>query len=351
VKNILFLIGNGFDINLGLETKFSDVKKEYLEHDSNDPIINEFKEVLINDYENWSDFESAMGIYTKMFDLSNKDKYVDQIKSFCKILIEKFEKEEACIDYNTNSKQIYDVFVDSLINFDKNFSEKSKKALSSILSASSSNYDFRYTFVTFNYTNVLDRCIEIVQERHVGHPFRQFEDQSRIKHNVLDIIGEVLHIHGTLRENLILGVDNPSQIINEELSKDEDFQLEIVKTKINEELEEYYDINAKEMIDASSIICIFGLSIGKTDVTWWKYIFDWLISNETRHLLIFFYNENDDRTATPKIHHKNKIKDLFFGIIGNLSEQEKRVIGDRIHIAKNNGKMFRMDILFSNGEL
>ena len=39
----LFLIGNGFDLNCGMNTRFSDVYKEYVNSDSKSPIIESFK--------------------------------------------------------------------------------------------------------------------------------------------------------------------------------------------------------------------------------------------------------------------------------------------------------------------
>ena len=50
---------------------------------------------------------------------------------------------------------------------------------------------------------------------------------------------------------------------------------------------------AEEMINNSSIICIFGMSMGLTDKRWWERIITWLLSNEQR-ILIIYLRENKE---------------------------------------------------------
>ncbi len=72
----------------------------------------------------------------------------------------------------------------------------------------------------------------------------------------------VLHIHGSLADKKIVpGVNDERQITNKE--------------------------KARTIIDNSSIICIFGMSIGATDQAWWQYIAKWLQNDKARRLVIF----------------------------------------------------------------
>ena len=62
---VTFLVGNGFDLNAGLRTRFSDFFKVYCEETANDtPVIKKFKEEIGTNVELWSDFEKQMGAYT-----------------------------------------------------------------------------------------------------------------------------------------------------------------------------------------------------------------------------------------------------------------------------------------------
>ena len=62
--NVTFLIGNGFDLGIGLKTAYSDFYNVYCKSDSNDSLaVKKFKSEIQGNYENWSDFEAAFGEY------------------------------------------------------------------------------------------------------------------------------------------------------------------------------------------------------------------------------------------------------------------------------------------------
>lgn len=58
--NIVFLIGNGFDLNLGLNTRYSDFYEYYKNQRAKDerPYIRSFLNDLASN-EDWSDFDLA----------------------------------------------------------------------------------------------------------------------------------------------------------------------------------------------------------------------------------------------------------------------------------------------------
>jgi predicted transport protein len=357
MKNILFLIGNGFDLNLGLRTKFSDVAEKYIKDHENtsDLNIQKFKKELVTNYEKWADFEREMGEYTKTFDPSNKNDLASQIDSFREILIRKLGDEESRVEYNTNKEHIFTVFRKSLTSFIDYLPAASKLTISPIISASSKNMNFCYDFITFNYTNVLDKCIGLIKsdkERSSRNKvnFRTTVNADQRERYVADTLGKVLHIHGTLQKGLILGVDNASQITNRDLSNDEDIQW-MIKPYVNNELGEHNDIEAKKLIDRSSIICVFGMSIGETDKTWWDYLISWLKTDETKHLIIFFYNDKIDET-NPRmiINNKKEVKNKFFSIVGNVEDEERKQCENRIHIPSNNSDMFKLKLLKGKSE-
>ena len=65
--NITYLIGNGFDLNLGLKTKYADFLQEYRNIESGDLVIGKFKSDIANNLKHWADAESAFGEYTERF--------------------------------------------------------------------------------------------------------------------------------------------------------------------------------------------------------------------------------------------------------------------------------------------
>ena len=62
--NITFLIGNGFDLNLGLNTGYKDFLKEYVRIKSNVYYLDKFKEDILENFDTWASAEEAFGKYT-----------------------------------------------------------------------------------------------------------------------------------------------------------------------------------------------------------------------------------------------------------------------------------------------
>ena len=62
--NITFMIGNGFDRNLGLKTTYSDFIQWYKETPAKTETLKEFREYINDNEELWSAAEEELGRYT-----------------------------------------------------------------------------------------------------------------------------------------------------------------------------------------------------------------------------------------------------------------------------------------------
>ena len=80
--HITYLIGNGFDLGLGLKTKFSDFYQHYTKDRSTDPNIFALQEDIAKNIENWSDFELQLGRYTESFSANDSDKFLSCKEDF-----------------------------------------------------------------------------------------------------------------------------------------------------------------------------------------------------------------------------------------------------------------------------
>ena len=317
--NILFLIGNGFDINVGLKTRFRDVLASYLEEENKDPRIQKFKKDISKDFENWSDFEKQMGVYTEEYTLETIDDYCFCMKNFKESLIRHLGKEEDKIDFDVKRDEIVKVFNGSILHFYDKLTNSSKNILLNMIQ-SDVNRDI-YNFITFNYTSVLDKCLKIIK----------LSDST------------VLHIHGDVSKNPIMGVDNLSQIANEELSNNGKLTRTIVKPIINKKLKNMNNSEGKNLIDQSNIICLFGLSLAETDKTWWRTIGYWLRRNSDSQLVIFnVVNQWNEIHPDEEIENIDAIEEKFCFVAG-FSEKERESIADRIHIAFNTD-MFKINL-------
>jgi len=344
--NILFLIGNGFDLNLGLKTSFTDIVKEYKSTYKNteEKYIQDYILELEQHNKEWSYFERQLGLYIKNFNKKTKNTLLAQIDSFVKVMIEKLEDEQDRIDITIKNNHIISaLFNNSLANFIQYLPEVSQESLSPLLEISKRNTDFNYDFISFNYTNTFERLLSVVKDHAKNKSLRVLKNNPDTV--IKDNIGTVLHIHGTLKEDFILGVDNKYQIANKRLSDDDDIQC-LIKPYQNNSIGANNEKKAKQLIDKSNIICIYGMSIGETDKTWWEYIYKWLSADSSRHLVIFYYNNKlNIQLPKSKINHKNKVLKSFFSVIDNADDFDNERIKDNIHIPFGNQSMFNIDIV------
>ncbi len=99
--NITFLVGNGFDINLGLKTLYTDFYPYYLSKERNDII----SEDIANNYKRLSDMELALGAILANINPNQVSNFLD-----CKAVLESdladyLRKEQEKIDVTNTSLQ------------------------------------------------------------------------------------------------------------------------------------------------------------------------------------------------------------------------------------------------------
>jgi len=70
--NIVFILGNGFDLNIGLNTSYLDFYSFYKNTPSSTSLIKKFKNEISADLENWSDLEKSFGEYTSKLNSKNE---------------------------------------------------------------------------------------------------------------------------------------------------------------------------------------------------------------------------------------------------------------------------------------
>lgn len=283
--NITFLIGNGFDIGVGLQSKYKDFYPVYYEKSRNKPgDIKKLSDEIAQDYENWADFEMALGEYTNQFNTETKNIFVEQIKDFEKEFVQYLKEKEDRISYDAN--QIVDVMLKALLEY---YSMDNLPLISNeILNNIYKNHTLDnhvYNFINFNYTSVLEKFLNTIADKIVNK--RKTSHGDRV-----DKIGRIIHVHGELNSYPIIGLNDKEQIANKELANDERFVRNLVKPALNHFMRRGNDLNATNIINSSSIICVYGMSLGATDKKWWQLIVKWLSAADGRQLVLFLYDEN-----------------------------------------------------------
>ena len=327
--NITFLVGNGFDINLGLDTRYTDFYPKYLDKGYNDIISN----AIADNYDNWADLEIALGKLLKNVTPEQVDEFLNSKGRLEGDLAEYLRCQESRLDISGSN--LPNDFRKNIIGFHQEFSVKEQTDFQSWVSTIKAS--IVYQFISFNYTKCLDSIVEIGK---TVQPFSSHDSLSGAHYR--DSVGTVHHIHGTLDGDLILGVNDITQIDNPALQTDSRLVDYIVKAEVNEALGGQRIETAKQIIDASDYIGVYGMSIGDTDLMWWHYLLAWLQKKESRRLVLYVYADpSDNPSGQEKLRRINRWKDIFLAQAGADAELAKKVRGQLIVVVRS--KIFNFD--------
>ena len=323
--NITFLVGNGFDLGLGLKTQYNNFYEEYLDNKGQRNIL-AFKEDIAKNIKQWSDFEAAFGKYCK--DKDKKD-ILEQFEDFVETFVEYLRKQERKIQQGKQD-EIARIFLNALKTF-YNIRTADKESIESLFN-NNANTLHKYRFITFNYTKCLDMFVSsyknISKEKQLSHVY-----QGNTKTSVVDT--NVVHVHGYTEENMIMGVNDIFQIDNESFRKDEDIIEEIVKPRANVVAKMNYDVMATKIIKESQLICIYGMSLGETDKKWWELIINWLKESDNRRLVIL---QHDEKVKKDFLHRYSRAErnlvNKFLSYV-SMSDDLKQRLKQRIHVEFN----------------
>lgn len=338
---VTFLVGNGFDLNAGLRTRFSDFFKVYCEETANDtPVIKKFKEEIGTNVELWSDFEKQMGNYTAKVmkdilaegDLSVED-YYTCIDDFRNKFIIYLNEEIRHPIVSVMKTQIREKCQDMLKNPFRYLRTGQWERLYNYIDAQPQPLTVNYGFVVFNYTDMCEQCMRI-QGSHVIIGYCDDSVDAEISAD------RFVYVHGRLGNEILLGVDNISQIRNPRLQNDEELVYSIVKPISNRELESGQDEKAKELIETSNVIIIYGMSLGETDNSWWREIADWLLqgkNSEERFLIVYSCDGTTNRSSTRNaVRNQKEVRKKFLEAYEyELEEKDKDYMMNHIFCALN----------------
>lgn len=283
--NITFLIGNGFDVGMGMKSRFKDFFPIYeLLSKNKEPEIKQLSDEIGGNHETWADFESKLGEYTLKFTPETKQNFINQVKDFEVEFIKYLKDQETNLCFD-DAERISNKMKEALINFylNENLARLSENKLKELFSTYAS-YERVYNFINYNYTSVLSNALNTLSQNIV-------RKRKTARGDLNDKIGKIVNVHGKCNSNPIIGLNDVSQIANKELAKDERFTRLIVKPSLTQLLRQGNDTEATNLIKTSTIICVYGMSLGVTDKKWWDLILSWLNGNAERQLVIFDYDE------------------------------------------------------------
>jgi len=315
---VLYLLGNGFDLNLGLKTSYKDFYDYYKSIKSTKNSINNLKKNISNNYKNWSDLELALGQYTEEFKtIDDFDEVFEDIGEQLGIYL---KKEESKFDSGE-------------VNKEKFFENLVKPEVYLPLAQGNEIIAYKNKFInhhwvvdifTFNYTTVIEKIIGTGKNIKMGH---------HPKNSASVTLRAVEHIHGYTDNRMVLGVNDSSQLKNEDFHNNVDVLEAIVKEKCNAAYGHTIDNLFKTRILQADFICIFGASLGETDNMWWELIGTRL---KNAHIPIIIFTKGEE-VISPRIGYKNnrtkrKMQNYFLKKT-KLTKSEMESVNQKIYVA------------------
>ena len=282
---ITLFIGNGFDLNNGLQTKFTDFYSHIKSTKSeNDIRQNDIYSCIEEDKDKWSYFEMELGQLTFKYSEEQKNKLLEDIDEF----------REDFIDYMTEQNELFlfdekiakQSLVKTLTEYMNQLDEIEKEDILSIYNSTPSHRVFN--FINFNYTDSLEQVVNLIDKK------TSLITNSVGNVNCGNYLGEIIPIHKQLQTGMFLGVNDESQINSEIFSPTE--KMSLIKPTANDGFRENTNKKVENIINKSNIIVIYGMSLGETDKKWWVYLGEWLKEDQNNRLIIYVH----DRTFSKK---------------------------------------------------
>lgn len=322
--NIVYLIGNGFDINIGLKTRYKDFYDYYLGLDSTSDneqvkrLKSHLKEKLSAEDKYWSDLEIALGNYTTNFSS------LEELELAYNDLNDKFRDFIILVDEDKLDLSKFNIekLKKSLAHPENCFCRAEKELLRKFY-ANWSNNECDVKVINFNYTSSIEQLLNY-QSAQIRLDVWPLNTNCRVN------LSRIIHIHGKSDIPLI-GLNDKSQIANPNLREIVEVQEYLIKPLLNKMQGHRIESDTLLAIKNADVICVYGLSLGRTDADWWDAIAHTLLSKESK-LLYYAY---DDEIPPYRVQWINRMKRRWketFLSSTTLTEEEKKKIFDKIFV-------------------
>ncbi len=340
--NIVFFLGNGFDLNLDLKTSYSSFLSNYIIDNQNNPdvVIRDFIGLIEKDRNGlWSDVELALGKCSLDFEKRYKNpaqEYKKCYESMLKSLVEYLQLIEAGLPKEVFDKECVEAFAVALKSFDKGQKRTDRERIKRILDKAPDGQN--YNVISFNYTHFVDYMLEIYHKYNTAN---NIIFGTRLFNGYLhgNSWKNLIHVHGDISEDIIFGVDNEKQIPGKSIIENEYFKKQLLKMGADEYIGKAYDSDAYNVLKNADVIYLYGASIGETDAIWWERINSLLADNPNCILILHSYElkEKNKKEILLSDREENidNIKKQFLQFGANTQETNDRIM-KQIYIDTSN---------------
>lgn len=319
--DILYILGNGFDLQLGLPTRYSDFYNYYSGLESKSDAIKKLKEDIKEKPKDWSDLEEALGKYTSQTKtIEEFAEIYDDIQTALRDYISKVDEmiESGEFSINASSETITKGFTYPEKKFDSDVTYTINGEYDNITDGISQGRAIcNVNILTFNYTHLVEKYIkDILLSKKSTHP---------------RYINSILHVHREIKgdQSIWIGVDNKEQISNESFRNDSIILYRLIKPQILSISSRRMLNDALGLIENANVFVIFGASLESSDMTWAKEIAKRI--GEGAIVLLFVHNNKSYPTDNARIIDQEQYKKEFVekmnGYGANIKEVSRIFVG------------------------
>lgn len=342
--NITFLIGNGFDLSLGLNTRYHDFYDWYCRRPSGDPVVDSFKAELARGKNTlWADFELGLGRMAGEYGMERQEAFFDCYDDAQEKLAEYLAREEGRVDDGQNKDRLAQMLRDSLPNYYEELQAETREAYGELFRRRNGE-QWNIRFLSFNYTRLLDRA---VQSLGAGGVLGRRATPSGSYYQT--VCKAPIHVHGYTDRTPVLGVNDWTQVGDEALCAAADFAYTMLKPYAVRNQGDGWDRKAEELIRSSDLICIFGMSLGETDKKWWQEIGAWM-QDGGHKLLIFAHGDQGGAISLRKQKAATRAEKEKFLRHLDLEDFEREDLEGQIYVIWNSRRVFRAELELSPAE-
>ena len=334
--NITYIIGNGFDRNLGLKTSYTDFYKYYERIDSpNDDVQSLKNEIKKDENKLWSDLELALGQYTAK--VSDPQTMISIFEDLANNLTTYLVEVDKLVP-PTNEK-VKNSFLEDLTHPENYLERTDREKMQNFYT--SMGADTEINIITLNYTQSIEKLLDYQNDQPIKIPFPCF---NRMQTNLKNIF----HLHHALNDIILLGVNDETQIVNEAFREDQTLLEFLIKPEANQSLKTGVDNDCTNIIQRTNLFVLFGASLGATDKMWWQLISEQLKGNPHVRMMLFEHDENfkDGRALALE---ERTVKNKFLSLC-DFPDDLKQTISDHIFVPVNKGIFSNIKSLLSSSK-
>lgn len=335
--NITYIIGNGFDLGLGLNTRYSDFVEflstkieRWLSTNEKSWTRDEMRfaewlkdKINADKLEFWHDAEEAFG----GLPFSNFEGQEEDLVQFCHSLFQG-EMAEWIMAKNSlfslpkgEEEKIREKFVGALLyGWLKGLPEDVRPEVENEVT----NTAVEVNILTFNYTDCMEKLLSGLDETYFD-----INGLGIVKRSIT--VQPPIHVHGKVepggrKSDLVFGVDNEKQITGVITSANDEILSRLIKARYLGYTRKRTERVARDILSNSTWVIILGHSFGKTDGRWWKRIFEDLNVDQYNIAVCPYYCKMDD--APPYISDPIRYPRMT---AGKVFESVKNAVGNRIY--------------------